>query len=375
MKRVAILLALAGCDRLFALEPVPNPVADAPPGVCAHGFVAHVDYPAGTSPSAIAIGRIDADDSLDIVVGHESGALYVYLNTGTGQFGPPIVTTLDGGIAAVATGRLGTDMNADVVATTPSTGGIHVLSGVGDGTFVDAPQPIGGAAFGVAIARLLNTDALMDVAITLSDANSVWFGLGDKDGAITFDSAQPTGVGPLSILVGDLDRDSILDVATVNVGDNTITAMFGGDTVPAVDVRNYDVGFSPHGIAAGQLIGDANIDLVTAVTGNTLYVLRGGEIPRTFIGEVGPQISGTALSQLASAELTGEPGVDLAVANQAASTVTVMASPLGGARDDLAVGRDPIAIAVGDLDGDARNDVVTANRGDNTVSVLLSCTP
>lgn len=376
MNRLAMLLALSGCDQLFGLEPVPNPTPDAAlTGVCTHGFVTHVDYPSGTTPTALALGRIDDNSSLDVVVGHADGTLSVYLNPGNGVLGAPKTMMLDGSIAGIAIGKLGTDPNPDIVATTPSTGGIHVLSGAGDGTFVDAAQPIGGRPYGVVIARLLNTDGLFDVAITKSDGSSIWFGVGDAAGAITADSEATTGAGPQAIIAGDFDRDGILDLATVNVGDNTVTALFGGDTTPAIDVRNFDVGFSPHGLAAGQLIGDANIDLVTAVTGNTVYVLRGGEIPRTFIGEMGPQIPGTSMSQLATGELAGAAGVDLAVANEAAATVSVMASPLDGMRADLAVGQDPVAIAVGDLDGDMRDDIVTVNRGDNTVSVLKSCTP
>ena len=41
----------------------------------------------------------------------------------------------------------------------------------------------------------------------------------------------------------------------------------------------------------------------------------------------------------------------------------------------LAVGRGPLSVALGDLNGDGKADIVAANSGDNDVSVLLSRRP
>jgi hypothetical protein len=42
-----------------------------------------------------------------------------------------------------------------------------------------------------------------------------------------------------------------------------------------------------------------------------------------------------------------------------------------GAQTDYTVGVQPVAVAVGDADGDSKKDIVIANRSDSEVSVLL----
>lgn len=44
---------------------------------------------------------------------------------------------------------------------------------------------------------------------------------------------------------------------------------------------------------------------------------------------------------------------------------------LGPGELSISVGKEPVAVAIGDVDGDGRNDVATANAGDGTVTVLL----
>ena len=43
-----------------------------------------------------------------------------------------------------------------------------------------------------------------------------------------------------------------------------------------------------------------------------------------------------------------------------------------GAEADFATGSLPYSVAIGDIDGDGKSDVVVANSNDNTVSVLLN---
>lgn len=53
------------------------------------------------------------------------------------------------------------------------------------------------------------------------------------------------------------------------------------------------------------------------------------------------------------------------------SSVSTCSTPSFAAPESIRVGADPQAVAVGDLNNDGRNDVVTANASSNTVSVLL----
>jgi hypothetical protein len=61
------------------------------------------------------------------------------------------------------------------------------------------------------------------------------------------------------------------------------------------------------------------------------------------------------------------------IANAGSNSASVLLRPEGfGAPSGFATGGGPGALALGDLDGDGKLDVVVANRAVGTVSVLLN---
>jgi len=75
-----------------------------------------------------------------------------------------------------------------------------------------------------------------------------------------------------------------------------------------------------------------------------------------------------------SADLNGDGAPDLAIANSASNSISVvMGSGDGtfGARADFPTGSYPRSLAVGDLNSDGRLDLVSANQQSNSASVLL----
>jgi hypothetical protein len=82
---------------------------------------------------------------------------------------------------------------------------------------------------------------------------------------------------------------------------------------------------------------------------------------------------GTTPVAEAVADFNADGKPDLVVANQGSSTVSVLLGNGDGtfqARTDYAVGTTPVAVAVGDFNGDGKLDIVAANFGSKTVSVL-----
>jgi hypothetical protein len=92
-----------------------------------------------------------------------------------------------------------------------------------------------------------------------------------------------------------------------------------------------------------------------------------------FFGAATNFATGTLPIAVAIADLNGDGKADLVTVNTGASTVSVL---LGtgtggfGPKTDFATGAVPHGLAVADLDGDGHLDVVVANTGENTVSVL-----
>ena len=90
--------------------------------------------------------------------------------------------------------------------------------------------------------------------------------------------------------------------------------------------------------------------------------------------------AGASPFSVAVSDLNGDGRADVVVANRAAASVSVLlntttpgaASPTFAAKQDFTTGTNPWSAAVGDLNGDGRPDVVVANEGANSVSVLLN---
>lgn len=80
-------------------------------------------------------------------------------------------------------------------------------------------------------------------------------------------------------------------------------------------------------------------------------------------------------SSLARADLDGDGKADLVVANFGSNSVSVLAGRGDGSFGpgrDFPAGTSPRAIEIGDFDGDGSPDVVTANANSNDVSLLLN---
>src|SRR5262249_47685951 len=92
--------------------------------------------------------------------------------------------------------------------------------------------------------------------------------------------------------------------------------------------------------------------------------------------------TGSAPSSVAVGDVNGDGRPDLLVANFGSATVSVLLNttaagatiPSFAPQQTFATGTGPFSVAVGDVNGDGRPDLLVANSGSATVSVLLNTT-
>jgi len=219
-------------------------------------------------------------------------------------------------------------------------------------------------------------------------------------GAATPSFASPVGfttgtgtssTGPRSLASADINGDGKPDVVVVNRNDNTVsvflnTTSIGSGTPTFAAQQIFAAGTLPVSVALADIKGDGKTDIAVAnVSTATVSVLLnttpvGAGVP-TF-ATLKPFATGVTPVFVAGADVDGDGKPDLVVANYTDNTASVLLNttsvgapvPVFAAQQTFPVGTHPNILALADINGDGRLDVIAANISDSTVSVLLNTT-
>ena len=358
-----------------------------------------------------------------------SGIIFGYYY-GTITFDPAAKISVGGSPYNIAVSELENNLKVDLVATdNSSTGQLFTLSGNGDGTFLPvAKYPAGTSAYGLKVVDL-NADGFNDVVVTnFTNAAGVSLLTNSKTG--TFPSRTPVVSGdlPLSVDVKDVNGDGILDMIVANSGggSNNITLLTGkaGGTFNApvplvagnvprhvqfVDVnkdgktdivaanessanvsvligdgagnfaakKDYPAGAGPYTVLANDFNADGILDLLVCASKDSTVALLTGNGDGTFANPKTTSI-GTAMmsspTNIALGDVNGDGRLDVVSAIYADQKIGITLNNNGafGTTSTLSAIGFPRGVAAADLNGDGKTDIVSANSGDGSISVFLN---
>jgi hypothetical protein len=190
------------------------------------------------------------------------------------------------------------------------------------------------------------------------------------------------GTSPNSIAVGDLNGDGKADVA---VTDNyqELGVLFSSGNGTLLPPVSFATGTRPTSVAIGDLNGDGKADLAVANMGNG----NGSPGPSSEVdGDVAVLLnmgSGTFIAAnyptgpnpyfVAIGDLNGDGKADLVLANKPNVSVLLnKGDGTFGAAVSYGVGTNAFSVAIGDLNGDGKPDLVVTNGSVGGASVLLN---
>jgi gliding motility-associated-like protein len=366
-------------------------------------FSSKVDFATGTTPTSVAIGDLDGDGKRDLTITNSgSNTVSVLRNTATsgtitaGSFAAKVDFATGSSPTNVAIGDLDGDGKRDLAVTNSGSNTVSVLRNTATSGTITTGSFAGKVDFttgttpnSVAIGDL-DGDSKPDLAITNSGSASVSIFLNTStSGAITTSSFSgkvdfATGTIPNSVAIGDLDGDSKPDLAVANSGSASVSVFLNTSTSGSIAFAtqaNFTTGTTPFSVAIGDLDGDGKPDLAVANSGsNTVSVLRNtstsGSI--TFASKV-DFTTGTTPNSVAIGDIDGNGKSELAVINAGSASISVLrnTSTSGtisfATKVDFQTGsQNPVGVAIGDLDGDGKSDIVVANNSGNKISIFLN---
>jgi hypothetical protein len=251
------------------------------PGATSPSFAARQDFPTGPFPNVVVMGDVNGDGKPDLIVANGvSDFISVLLNTTplgatSFSFSRQDFTTGPGPIS-VALGDVNGDGKLDLVVANGSASTVSVLlnttpPGATSASFsrqdLTFPLPSSVALVDV------NGDGKPDLAVASELTNNVAVLLNmTPPGASSpsFASRQdfPTGTSPAFLTPGDVNGDGKLDLVVVNVGSDSVSVLLNttppGATSPSFSRQDFSTGALPISLALGDINGDGTPDLVVA---------------------------------------------------------------------------------------------------------------
>lgn len=310
-----------------------------------------VSYSTSTSaPTSIALGDMNGDGVLDLVMGATDGgttSVLVSFGSGNGTFGSVTTYALTGGSnPAVTLGDINGDGNLDVIHANGSSS-VNVLLGSASGSLTagSAFNTGANAVYELTLADM-NNDGILDL-ITTGDGGGrnlgyVRVSLGTGSGTFTAGvSYSTTSNANYAVSTGDLNGDGILDIVIagnngVGAGTSSVLLGAGGGTYGTAVTYATETSTS-NDVMLGDLNGDGVLDLITGGTSGAdgYTTVRLGTGTGTF-GAATSYLANTASTQgLAGGDINGDGVFDIITAGQSDGTSGSAIAWLGSTRDGI----------------------------------------
>jgi len=356
------------------------------------GSAAQTVTPNGYASQAIVAADINGDNEIDLVITNSNSAtVSVLMNDGNGSFAPKVDYSAGSGPHSVTVADVNNDALPDlVVANNWTNPKISVLLNNGNGIFASQVNYPAGADLYAVTSVDINKDGWMDIIATNASAGTITVLPNNGDG--TFPTTTPasysTGASPLAIASADFNNDGFIDLVVPNSGNSKVSVLFNNGSGGFTEKTDYNTGadttaIRPVAVIATDINSDNNADIVIAnfTSGNVSVLLNNGDGTFATISST-PSFPtypiGNNPASISATDCNGDGKTDLVVANSGNNTVSVLLNNGDGtfATTPLSypTGTQPYAVTTADINSDNKNDIIVTNNelGENRVSVLVN---
>jgi flagellin-like hook-associated protein FlgL len=249
---------------------------------------------------------------------------------------------------------------ADALARTVGTGSFGGVTSFGTG-YMHVSVTLGD----------VNADGVLDM-VTVNNVNMACVFIGNGNGTFKALTSFATGTNPFSVSLGDLNGDGILDMVTADYMPNKASVYIGNGNGTFQARSSFTTENLPSSVSLGDVNGDGILDVVTANNISRTSVLIGngnGTFKARFSFATGSGPSSVSLG-----DVNGDGILDMVTPDAFADESSVLIGNGDGtfkARSSFATGDTPQSVALDDVDGDGILDMVTGDKGADKASVFI----
>ncbi len=339
-------------------------------------FAALPGATAAATAMGITTGDINKDGKPDLLVANRSAAkMSLLVGNGMGGFGTAVSPTVGTNPTSVTVSDINKDGNPDVLVANNVSNSISILLGDGTGTLPAAGTSLATIGSPKAV-RTADVDMDGDPDI-ITAGSQVHVHLNNGSGGFGSFNNYSVIATPQVLLTADFNNDGKTDVATGNLSSTTtLSVVLGTGTGGFATARTLGLGANATSIAAGDVDRDGRMDLAVAVGNAPNYevrVLKGGG-DGTFAGlaTLSFTVTSPGLDGLAIGDIDGDGRLDIVASAPATDNVVVWeGNGAGGfAAPALWSSSDTTgSVTLADLDSDGLLDIATG--GSLALGVLL----
>ncbi len=326
-----------------------------------------------------------------VVTNLTSSLVTISLTSGDGRlFG---TKTVDVGASAGAGVATFTDLEINTAGNKQLTASYSGVTSLAGSTFTNAGTgqrytlagnyATGNSPHGIAFGNFRGQGTSRDMVVGNTGDDTAMVRLCNDDGTFTDPgTTYATGPGPVAPTFLDVDSDGNDEFVTANSGTNTVTVWKNSGHGVFGSHRDYAISANPNPgpvyVAVADLNGDGRLDIVTANANEGTISILFGTAGSTFTN-LATYFVGNGPNSVFLADVDGDGKTDIVTANTTDNTFTILQNIGSGiflAQTTLSVSPggnpQPVRVLVTDLNKDGRKDIITINRGSNSVSVFTN---